>query len=113
VVSGVEFSRYMDIPDWEADHVTLVLAGARTHQEVQLLRFHRPTLPPRPDERNLARLGFNHVCFAVDDLEATLGRLRDGGVGVRSDVLAFHDRKLVFLVGPDDVTIELAEWSAS
>jgi catechol 2,3-dioxygenase-like lactoylglutathione lyase family enzyme len=113
VVSGAEISGYMGIPDWEADHVTLVLVGAATHQEVQLLRFHRPPLPQRPDERNLARLGFNHVCFAVEDLEATLGRLRDGGVAVRSDVLEFHDRRLVFLVGPDDVTIELAEWTAS
>ena len=68
-------SRYMGIPDWEADHVTLTLSGVATHQEVQLLRFHRPTLMENPDEANLARLGFNHVCFAVDDLDATLARL--------------------------------------
>ncbi|HXW39426.1 MAG TPA: VOC family protein [Acidimicrobiales bacterium] len=111
VVSGEEMSRYMGIPDWEADHVTLALQGAITHQEVQLLRFHHPRLPDRPEERNLARLGFNHVCFAIDDLDAALDRLRAAGVPVRNDVMAFHDRRLVFLVGPDDVTIELAEWS--
>jgi len=22
----------------------------------------------------------------------------------------FHDRKLVFLVGPEDITVELAQW---
>jgi catechol 2,3-dioxygenase-like lactoylglutathione lyase family enzyme len=111
VVEGAEMSRYMGISDWKADHVTLALTGAATHQEVQLLRFHRPRLPTNPAESNLARLGFNHVCFAVEDLDATLERLRDGGVKLRNEVMTFHDRRLVFVVGPGDVTIELAEWS--
>ncbi len=110
VVSGEEMSRYMGIPGWVADHVTLELGGAPSHQEVQLLRFHHPRLPPKPEESDLARLGFNHVCFAVGDLDATIGRLEPAGVKLRSDVLEFHDRRLVFLVGPDDVTVELAEW---
>src|ERR1700690_3433201 len=62
VVSGPEMSRYMGIPEWEADHVTLELTGATTHQEVQLLRFLRPDLPENPAESNLSRLGFNHIC---------------------------------------------------
>jgi catechol 2,3-dioxygenase-like lactoylglutathione lyase family enzyme len=41
-VSGERMSDYMGIPGWEADHVTLTLTGAATHQEVQLLRFHGP-----------------------------------------------------------------------
>jgi catechol 2,3-dioxygenase-like lactoylglutathione lyase family enzyme len=110
VVSGEEMSRYMGIPDWVADHVTLELAGAPTHQEVQILRFHHPVLADNPSESRLDRPGFNHVCFAVDDLDGTLRRLRAGGVHVRNEVMAFHDRRLVFLVGPGEVTIELAEW---
>ena len=112
VVSGDEMSRYMGISGWKADHVTLALTGAATHQEVQLLRFHQPQPAANPRESNLARLGFNHVCFAVDDLDATVARLRSGGVRVRNEVMDFHDRRLVFVVGPGDVTIELAEWSA-
>ena len=80
VVSGDEMSRYMGIPHWEADHVTLALTCAPAHQEVQLLRFHNPQLPDDPEESNLARLGFNHVCFAVDDLDATVARLAAGGL---------------------------------
>jgi catechol 2,3-dioxygenase-like lactoylglutathione lyase family enzyme len=113
VVSGDQMSRYMGIPQWEADHVTLALSGAATHQEVQLLRFHHPEVPDNPDESNLARLGFNHVCFVVDDLDATLARLRDGGVRTRNQIMEFHDRRLVFLIGPADVTVELAEWTSS
>lgn len=110
VVSGDLMSRYMGIPDWEADHVTLRLTGAVTHQEVQLLRFHRPVLPEDPQAGNLARLGFNHVCFAVDDIEATLAKLAAAGIGARNETMEFHDRKLVFLDGPDGVVIELAQW---
>jgi catechol 2,3-dioxygenase-like lactoylglutathione lyase family enzyme len=113
VVSGEQMSRYMGIPNWEADHVTLVLAGATTHQEVQLLRFHHPALPENPSESNLARLGFNHVCFAVNDLDETLGRLKRAGIETRNEVMDFHDRRLVFLAGPGGVTIELAEWVPS
>ena len=101
VVSGDEMSRYMGIPGWEADHVTLALTGVTSHQEVQLLRFHHPTSPDDPDEANLARLGFNHVCFAVNDLDAALERLVAGGVRTRNSVMEFHDRRLVFLVGPE------------
>ena len=110
VVSGEEMSRYMGIPEWKADHVTLTLRGAATHQEVQLLRFHEPALSETSDEANLARLGFNHVCFAVTDLDATLARLSAHGVRARNQVMNFHDRRLIFLVGPGDVTIELSEW---
>jgi catechol 2,3-dioxygenase-like lactoylglutathione lyase family enzyme len=113
VVSGAEMSQYMGIPDWEADHVTLTLAGASTHQEVQLLRFHHPEIPENPAESNLARLGYNHICFAVDDLDATLARLAAGGVQTRNKVMDFQDRRLVFLVGPGGVTVELAEWSVT
>jgi catechol 2,3-dioxygenase-like lactoylglutathione lyase family enzyme len=103
-------ARYMGIPEWEADHVTLELTGAPTHQEVQLLRFHHPILTENSSESNLARLGFNHVCLAVDDLDATLDRLLAAGIRTRNEVMSFHDRRLVFLVGPGDVTVELAEW---
>jgi catechol 2,3-dioxygenase-like lactoylglutathione lyase family enzyme len=110
VASGEEISRYMGIPDWEADHVTLELRGALTHQEVQLLRFHRPEPRADPDAADLARLGFNHICFAVEDLDATMARLLEAGMHLRNDVLVFHDRRLVFVSGPGGVTIELAEW---
>jgi catechol 2,3-dioxygenase-like lactoylglutathione lyase family enzyme len=113
VVSGPEMSHYMGIPEWEADHVTLTMKGAPTHQEVQLLRFHHPVVPDNPAESNLARLGYNHICFAVDDLDATLARLAAAGVRTRNSVMIFHDRRLVFLVGPGGVTVELAEWNVS
>jgi catechol 2,3-dioxygenase-like lactoylglutathione lyase family enzyme len=109
VASGEEISRYMGIPDWEADHVTLELSGAPVHQEVQLLRFHRPAVVVDAGAGSLQRTGFSHVCFRVADLDAMLAHLAAHGVTPRNDVMDFHDRRLVFLDGPG-VVVELAEW---
>ncbi len=110
LISGPQFADYMGVEGIEADHVTLVLAGATPRLEVQLLNYHHPDPLPEPAMDNLARVGFNHICFAVDDLEATVARLQAEGVELRSAVMEFHHRKLVFLRGPEDITVELAEW---
>ena len=110
VVSGETMERYMGIADWEADHVTLVLEGAPVHQEVQLLRFHRPAADP--GAATLDRIGFNHVCFRVTDLDALLARCAEAGVRTRNEIMDFHDRRLVFLEGPG-VVVELAEWTST
>jgi len=112
VASGDEISRYMGIPDWKADHVTLVLEGAVVHQEVQLLRFQHPAAAVDADAGSLRRTGFNHVCFRVSDLDAMLAHLAAHDVKPRNDVMEFHDRRLVFFDGPG-VVVELAEWTTA
>ena len=63
---------------------------------------------------NLARTGFNHVCFAVEDVADVVKRMEDAGFRTRPGILDdFHSRKLVFLWGPGGVTVELSEWHAS
>ena len=109
VATGEEIARYMGIPAWEADHVTLVLEGAPVHQEVQLLRFHHPAAVADAGAGSLGRTGFNHICFRVRDLDAMLAHLAAHGITPRNEVLDFHDRRLVFLDGPG-VVVELAEW---
>jgi hypothetical protein len=32
---------------------------------------------------------------------------------LRNEIMQFHDRKLVFLSGPEGVTVELAQWLTS
>lgn len=100
----------MGVDGIEAEHVTLVLEGVTPRTEVQLLKYRQPEAIPDPDICQLNKVGFNHVCFAVDDLHAMVERLTAGGVRLRTDVMDFHQRKLVFLYGPDDITVELAQW---
>ena len=113
VIAGPPFSAYMGVDGIEAEHITLALTNVSPRTEVQLLKYRHPDPLPDPAIRNLAKLGFNHVCFAVDDLEAEVARLKANGVQLRNEVMNFHNRKLVFLYGPEGVTVELAEWARS
>ena len=109
VISGEKFSNYMGVDDMEAEHVTLVLHNASPRMEVQLLKYRHPDPIPDPNITNLNKLGFNHICFAVDDVKEELDKLRANGVETRNDIMDFHSRKLVFIVGPEGITVELSE----
>jgi catechol 2,3-dioxygenase-like lactoylglutathione lyase family enzyme len=108
VASGETIAGYMGIPGWESDHVTLALKDAGVHQEIQLLRFHQPTVEVDAGTGTLDRTGFNHVCFRVNDMAAMLEHLAANGITPRNEILDYHDKKLVFLDGPG-VVVELAE----
>jgi len=110
VISGATFARYMGVDGIEAEHVTLVSKKSEPRFEIQLLRYIRPERLPDADVENLAKPGFNHICFAVTDLETEVKRLTSQGVRLRNEVMDFHARKLVFLSGPEGITVELAEW---
>jgi catechol 2,3-dioxygenase-like lactoylglutathione lyase family enzyme len=109
VIQGEAFERYMGVPGIVAEHVTLAAGEGPARCEVQLLRYRQPEATPDPEITNLAKLGFNHVCLAVGDLDEEVDRLKSAGVRTRGDVLEFRGRKLVFLVGPEGVTVELSE----
>ena len=104
VITGEVFSTYMGVPGIEAEHVTLVLAGAIPRAEVQLLAYRAPDPVPNPTIEDLSTVGFNHVCFAVDDLERELGRLQAAGIETRTDVLDFHGRDLLTLIQPSAIS---------
>ena len=110
VIAGQPFASYMGVPGIEAEHVTLVLEKATPRTEIQLLRYRHPDPLPDPHIRDLYKLGMNHVCFAVDDIEAEVAKFRAGGFKTRNEIMDFHSRKLVFLDGPEDVTVELSQW---
>ncbi|HTZ69644.1 MAG TPA: VOC family protein [Acetobacteraceae bacterium] len=113
VIKGARFADYMGVPGLEARHVTLVAQGVAPRTEIQLLKFLHPEPLPDPHIRDLHKIGFNHVCFAVDDIADVVGRVEAAGFATRAGILDFHSRKLAFLWGPGGVTVELAEWVAS
>jgi catechol 2,3-dioxygenase-like lactoylglutathione lyase family enzyme len=110
LIKGEKFSRYMNVAGIEAEHVTLKHATATPRLEVQLLKYHHPESTPDPQISNLSKIGFNHVCFAVDDMDAALASLKTHDIEPKTEILDFHDRKLVFLPGPEGITIELSQW---
>jgi catechol 2,3-dioxygenase-like lactoylglutathione lyase family enzyme len=110
IISGGVIAEYMGIEGIEARHVTLVLAGSPVRQEIQLVRYHHPDPIPDPHINDLNKVGYNHVCFAVEDIEAEVARLKAHGVKFRNKIMDFHNRKLIYFYGPEGVTLELAQW---
>jgi catechol 2,3-dioxygenase-like lactoylglutathione lyase family enzyme len=109
IISGEPFANYMGVANMKADHVTLVLENALPRTEIQLLRYYRPEPLLDAHIRDLYKIGMNHICFAVDDVEAEVAKLKASGFKTRNQIMDFHSRKLVFIDGPEGVTIELAQ----
>jgi catechol 2,3-dioxygenase-like lactoylglutathione lyase family enzyme len=110
VISGEVFSLYMGIDNIEAEHVTLVLPNATPRMEVQILKYRHPEPISDQNITKLNKLGYNHVCFTVDNIEKQVRELKEQGITTRNQILDFHSRKLVYIFGPEDITVELAEW---
>lgn len=110
IIQGERFANYMHINGLKADHVTLVLQNSNPRFEIQLLHFYSPEPQSDPSINRLDKLGYNHMCFVVDDIEAEIKKLTAHGVKMISDVLSFNERKLVYFEGPDGITLELAQW---
>jgi catechol 2,3-dioxygenase-like lactoylglutathione lyase family enzyme len=92
--------------------VTLVLENVTPRTEIQLLHYRHPDPLPDAHIRDLTKLGMNHICFAVDDVEEEVAKLEAAGFRTRNAIMDFHARKLVFIDGPEGVTVELAQWHA-
>jgi catechol 2,3-dioxygenase-like lactoylglutathione lyase family enzyme len=56
----------------EARHITLVLKDFDSRLEVQLLHFLDPPVKREGDVARLDPIGFNHICFAVSDIDGRI-----------------------------------------
>jgi catechol 2,3-dioxygenase-like lactoylglutathione lyase family enzyme len=81
------------------------------HGKVEVVQYRSPMReeddppPPRPNTP-----GLNHLLFAVDDVDATLARLRPHGAELVGEVIDYGTSyRLVYLRGPGGMIVELAE----
>lgn len=77
---------------------------------IELTKFHAPP-SPAGDQRSPANApGIRHLTFAVDDLDATLDRVRSQGAELVGEVERYSDiYRLCYVRGPEGVIVELAE----
>lgn len=107
-IDGGVPARYMGMPAMKAQHITLVLEGADF--EIQLLEFDPPAgTDPGAHPTNLRKLGFNHLAFRVDDIEAATAHLVANGVTMLSEEMDYISRKLRLFEGPEGITFELVQ----
>lgn len=80
------------------------------HNRLELSRFLAP--PAVVDHRNdpVNALGYLRVMFTVDDIDETLGKLREHGAQLVGDVVRYKDvYRLCYIRGPGGLLVGLAQ----
>jgi lactoylglutathione lyase len=102
---GMEFRREMDIVRSGETEATNYFFGFPGQEEELELTFNH-------DGRSYeAGTGYGHVAIGVDDLEATLARLREQGIQPESEPYRVREggSRLVFVRDPDSYRVEIIE----
>ena len=80
------------------------------HSRLELSRFLAPPVVEDHRDAPVNALGYLRVMFAVDDLEETLGTLRDHGARLVGEVVDYQGTyRLCYIRGPGGVLIGLAQ----
>ena len=108
MIEGVWAGRVTGLENQRVEIAMLVTPDGNSRLE--LSRFLAP--PVVADHRNapVNALGYLRVMFAVDDIDATLDRLRAHGAELVGEVVQYEEvYRLCYIRGPEGVLIGLAE----
>ena len=80
------------------------------HSRLEITRFIAPPVVADHRDAPVNALGYLRVMFAVDDIDATLGRLMKRGATLVGDVVQYADMyRLCYMRGPEGILIGLAQ----
>jgi catechol 2,3-dioxygenase-like lactoylglutathione lyase family enzyme len=80
------------------------------HSQLELSKFKTPPGPEGDRHAPSNAPGLRHLTFAVDDLDAVLGRLQALGAELVGGVESYgNSYRLCYLRGPEGIIVELAE----
>ena len=81
------------------------------HGRVELTRFHTPpAVRAEPENAPANALGIRRIMFTVDDIDATIARLRAHGGELLGGVAQYEDLyRLCYLRGPAGMIVALAQ----
>jgi catechol 2,3-dioxygenase-like lactoylglutathione lyase family enzyme len=96
------------------DGVRVDIAMVRTpdgHGRLELTKFHTPTaVSAEPENAPPNTLGLRSVMFAVDDVDATVARLRAHGAELVGEVAQYEaSYRLCYVRGPAGIIVALAQ----
>ena len=96
---------------YENTHIRIALLGfdGDSGHVLELVQYIRPPVGDRPSEER-AVLGASHICFTVDDIEATFeDLLANGAKALNPPATVAPGRKACYLQDPDGNWVELLE----
>ena len=114
---GEWVGRVAGVPGAAIDGIHLKLPGfdgSDHFPTIEIFQYHEPEDRPSPPAAN--RLGFSHIAFQVDDVEAARTQVlanggQDVGDVVTREVPDAGTITLVYMTDPEGNIIELQRWS--
>jgi catechol 2,3-dioxygenase-like lactoylglutathione lyase family enzyme len=80
------------------------------HGRLELIKFHAPSGAAGDRHAPANAPGIRHIALEVDDIDATLARLRAHGAELVGEVERYGNvYRLCYVRGPDGIIVELAE----
>ncbi|WP_027004686.1 VOC family protein [Conexibacter woesei] len=107
-VAGEDVDRIVGLDGVRSDVVMLQTPDG--HNRIELSSFSAPPAEPGPGRALINVVGLRHVCFQVDDMDATIAIAREHGAELVREVVTWGSAfKLCYLWGPEGIIVELAE----
>jgi catechol 2,3-dioxygenase-like lactoylglutathione lyase family enzyme len=107
-LDGEQLDRIVGLSDVKTACVGLGMPDGQAW--IELVKFYTPS-----DEKDIQQpfantLGIRHICFAVEDIEAIVAKLKKKGTEIFSEIQQYEESyKLCYVRGPEGIILELAE----
>ena len=80
------------------------------HGRIELSKFRSPSAVSSEPDPPVNRLGMGRIMFAVDDIDAVVGRLPAHDATLVGEVVQYEDQyRLCYVRGPEGILVALAE----
>lgn len=107
-LDGAQLDRIVALNDVKTACVGLGMPDGETW--IELVKFYSPS-----DEKDIQQpfantLGIRHTCFAVEDIDSIVAKLKKNGTEIFSEIQQYEESyKLCYVRGPEGIILELAE----
>ncbi|KQL32952.1 glyoxalase [Bacillus sp. FJAT-25509] len=107
-LDGEQLDKIVGLKDVKTACVGLGMPDGQTW--IELVKFYSPS-----DETDIQKpfantLGIRHICFAVEDIEAIVAKLKEKDMEIFSEIQQYEESyKLCYVRGPEGIILELAE----
>jgi catechol 2,3-dioxygenase-like lactoylglutathione lyase family enzyme len=107
-MDGEQLDRIVGLKDVKTACVGLGMPDGQAW--IELVKFYSPS-----DEKGIQppfanTLGIRHICFAVEDIEAIVAKLKKKGTEIFSEIQQYEESyRLCYVRGPEGIILELAE----
>ena len=109
-LSGDWISNIVGLESVQANYAVLTMTNSTTN--IELTQYDWPPSQRDPNITKANQIGFRHLAFRVSDIEMLVQKLQDKGIAFLSPIQTYHKtgKKLVYLQGPDQILLELAQY---